>query len=98
MNNFTPNPQSVGSGLVIDLSAAKKIQIKRIKVETYLEHCVCTCGGYMIVDQRSPVLTSNPPQIPHVCNKCGARAYYPQPFPRTVLEEVQAPNENTAAE
>lgn len=40
--------------------------------------------GEMLPDTTSPVLTSYPPQYPHICNNCGAKEYYPQVYPYQV--------------
>lgn len=62
--------------------------ITRVEVRTFLEKWLHDgCGGEF--NPTGISLMSNPPQYPHVCNKCGkeetSRGFK---FPRTVIEEI----------
>ena len=47
---------------------------------------ICDCGGILLVDQSAPMLTSYPPQIKHVCNKCGKVEYLQKIYPSMAYE------------
>ena len=46
--------------------------IKKTEVKTFLVECICDNCGEGKMKPTGTCLTSNPPQYPHVCDKCGA--------------------------
>jgi len=51
----------------------------KLATETVLVRMMCECGGEM--KPTGVCLTSNPPQYPHVCNKCGTNVTYYVTYP-----------------
>lgn len=47
---------------------------------------ICDCGGVFMIDEKSPMLASMPPQIKHICNKCGKSEYFTKAYPIMVYE------------
>lgn len=64
-----------------EMSAQQKVEVK-----TYEVHLMCDCGGEM--RHTGMVLTSNPAQYPHKCEKCGAtETRFDEIFPHIVYEK-----------
>ena len=47
---------------------------------------ICECGGTFIVDQTAPMLTSYPPKIKHICDKCKKAEYFSRLYPALTYE------------
>ena len=62
-----------------------KIEVKTFKVILECDECK---DGIMIYN--GIVLTSNPPQFPHICNKCGEKKNIRgKKYPYIKTEEIQ---------
>lgn len=56
-------------------------------VETYMARLICDCGGEMKATS-GPQLMSDPPKIPHECDRCGAMQYVRgKAYPHVVHKE-----------
>ncbi len=55
---------------------------RRMESKTYIVYADCDCGGEY--KWNGLVLTSNPPQYPNICNKCGDRINVSGAYPATI--------------
>lgn len=59
-------------------------QCAESKILTVIMKCdVCKLGN-MVVNPNAYVLATNPPQYEHICDKCGAKEYYPNVYPTQI--------------
>ncbi len=61
------------------------MKTKTTEVKTFIIEWICPCGG-LIEGTGGPVLASNPPKIPHECNKCQEQHYSETAYPYTKFE------------
>ena len=62
---------------------------KRTEVRTIMVRLMCDKCGEGEMKPTGVCLTSNPPQYPHKCNKCGAEVTVRgKTYPRAEYEEV----------
>ena len=68
---------------------AKKSGEYKVEVRVYVVHYYCDkedCDGEML--STGVMLTSDPPQYPHECNKCGESKTFDKVYPYTAKEPI----------
>jgi hypothetical protein len=65
------------------------MEFKRERVDTYLVHAMCECGGTFEREPDTVIIRDlvNPAQYWHICNKCGKRELLNRVYP-TIEQEV----------
>jgi len=57
----------------------KTFEVKPVLVEYFCDKA--ECGGEVLLDQNSAVLTSHPPQYTHRCERCGEVYRFTKAYP-----------------
>lgn len=67
-----------------------KMQVKKVRVDTFMETLACQCGGALVFTGHSlPPNQEGQPQFVHQCPKCQAQAVVIDKFPRLQYEETK---------
>jgi len=58
------------------------------EVKTYVVNYICDECGDGFMEPTGEIYLTNPPQYPHVCNKCGAKKTFNKKYPYQRLEHL----------